>query len=235
MEWSGKVVWETFDLFSAKRFDFTLTPLVIHGTPLSPTPTVARTIQRQGHYSAGALSMAIRTMTAELAAQVMSAPSFESVQELGEAWHTVAGYPRELLSDASIAIVSLLGGSFTRTLPTAVPILRLPCFFGPIKERLWDVVRREYCEPALAASARQRVRELSSYHWETLKLMFVGQRHPGQDPGCVFAQLDNDAIRIAAAIAMESLLRGEGDAVRNHSLAPWRGLLDELAAVRDGV
>ena len=170
-------------------------------------------------------------MTAELAAQVMSAPSFESVQELGEAWHTVAGYPRELLSDASIVSLLELHPHFAHRCAKSTPSL----FFGPNKERPWDVVRREYCEPALAASARQRVRELSSYHWETLKLMFVGQRHPGQDPGCVFAQLDNDAIRIAAAIAMESLLRGEGDAVRNHSLAPWRGLLDELAAVRDGV
>ena len=91
-------------------------------------------------------------MTAELAAQVMSAPSFESVQELGEAWHTVAGYPRELLSDASIVSLLELHPHFAHRCAKSTPSL----FFGPNKERLWDVVRREYCEPALAASARQR-------------------------------------------------------------------------------
>ena len=131
-----------------------------------------------------------------------------------------------MLSDASI--FSLVW-SFTHTLPTAVPILRLPCsLFGPNKERLWDVVKREYREPALAASAGQRVRELSSCHWETLKLMFVGQRHPGQDPGCVFAQLDNDAIRIMVGAVADALLSTESQAVRNHEYAPWRGLLQQL-------
>ena len=71
-------------------------------------------------------------------------------------------------------------------------------------------------EPALAASARQRVRELSSYHWETLKLMFVGQRNPGPDPGCVFAQLDNDALRIMAGAVADALLSTESQAVRDY-------------------
>ena len=163
-------------------------------------------------------------MTAELAAQVMSAPSFESVQELGEAWHTVAGYPRELLSDASMFYRFVTGAS-PALCPPLCQVYAFPVLWSQQRTSVGcgqeGVLRARTCSKCSAA----RVRELSSYHWETLKLMFVGQRHPGQDPGCVFAQLDNDAIRIAAAIAMESLLRGEGDAVRNHSLAPWRGLL----------
>ena len=69
-------------------------------------------------------------MTAELAAQVMSVPSFESVQELGEAWHTIAGWPREVLSDASTLFRYW---TFIRILPTAVPILRLPCSLVPTR------------------------------------------------------------------------------------------------------
>ena len=92
------------------------------------------------------------------------------------------------------------------------------------------MVRREYREPALAASARQRVRELSSYHWETLKLMFVGQRHPG----CVFAQrVDNDALRIMAGAVADALLSTESQAARDYEYAPWRGLLQQLTLMSD--
>ena len=78
-------------------------------------------------------------MTAELAAQVMSAPSFESVEELGEAWHTIAGWPREVLSDASIVSLLDLHPHFAHRCANSTPSL----FFGPNKERLWDVAMRE--------------------------------------------------------------------------------------------
>ena len=117
-----------------------------------------------------------------------------------------------MLSDASIVSLLNLHPHFAHRCANSSPSL----FFGPNKERLWDVVRREYREPALAASARQRVRELSSYHWETLKLMFVGQRNPGPDPGCVFAQLDNDALRIMAGAVADALLSTESQAVRDY-------------------
>eukprot|EP00966_Prymnesium_polylepis_P296356 6846283-Prymnesium_polylepis.1 len=87
---------------------------------------------------------------------------------------------------------------------------------------------REFRWPALA---RQRVRELSSFYWATLnKLMFVAQRQPD----CVFAQLNNDILRVLAAITTEELLRTEGHDVRGHAHAPWQGLLEQLPVLRVG-
>ena len=93
------------------------------------------------------------------------------------------------------------------------------------------MVKREYREPrtcSKCSAASAGAFQYLLYHWETLKLMFVGQRHPGQDPGCVFGKLDNDAIRIMVGAVADALLSTESQAVRNHEYAPWRGLLQQL-------
>jgi hypothetical protein len=79
-------------------------------------------------------------VTGEQAVQILSAAAFESVEELGKAWHSVAGYDTAELLDADI--VSLLHSHQRfahRCANSAADLL-----FGPVKARLWEVAMREY-------------------------------------------------------------------------------------------
>ena len=83
----------------------------------------------------------------ELGGEDVVAPAvvagFGNDEELGGAWHLVAGYPSSHMSEAGMTALLDQHQDFAIRCSNSDLLM----FFGPVKELLWVVVDREYRRP----------------------------------------------------------------------------------------
>jgi hypothetical protein len=138
--------------------------------------------------------LAAAAATAAMALHNLAAAAgFGSVEELGEAWHTVVGNPAGTLSIENLTALLPQHQAFAHRCSMNTD---RSFFFGPSRELLWEIIDLEYCR----SPRRQRVaREM----WSKLRLLYIAQRQA--QPSCLLSMLNDDLLRARLSLAPQSV------------------------------